>query len=52
MKIVLENMRYEKNNWTIYVDMNVIGLILGLQGVYSKYLCFFASLKVTFECEK
>lgn len=30
----------------------VIGLILGLQGAYSKYFCFFVSLKGTFGYEK
>lgn len=33
-------MWYEEKNWTKCEDMKVIGLFLGLQDVYVKYLCF------------
>lgn len=40
MKILLEKMQYEKNNW-IYEDMKVIWLHLGLKSGYTKYPCLF-----------
>ena len=40
MVILLEHIKYDTYNWRIYGDLNVIGLLLGMQPGYTKYCCF------------
>lgn len=40
MAKVIELIKYECHNWYICGDLKVIGMLLGLQGGYTKYCCF------------
>lgn len=40
MALVLKFIKYDKFKWHICGDLKVIGLLLGLQGGYTKYSCF------------
>jgi len=40
MKIILDSLNYRKYKWKICADLKVIGILLGLQGGYTKYCCF------------
>ena len=38
--VVLHLLKYDDHKWVIYVDLNMINLLLGQQGGYTKYQCF------------
>jgi hypothetical protein len=40
VKLLLENIHYEKYKWNICGDLKVIALLLRLQLGYTKYCCF------------
>jgi len=40
MKLLLENIQYEKHNWNNCGDLKVTALLLGLQLSYTKVCCF------------
>ena len=40
MKLLLKCLKFEEHQWKICGDLKVVGLILGLQGGYTKYPCF------------
>ena len=40
LKIILEKMQYDKYCWTIWCDLKVIALLMGLQLGYTKFCCF------------
>ena len=40
MKILMENINYDKFKWQIGGDLKVIALLLGLQQGFTKYCCF------------
>lgn len=40
MTRLLNCIKYEEHNWGICGDLKVIGVLLGLQGGYTKYSCF------------
>ena len=37
---ILAKIQYEKHCWNICADLKVIGILLGMQGGYTKYCCF------------
>ena len=40
IKLVLEKISYRQHQWIICVDLKMVGFLLGLQGGYTKFLCF------------
>lgn len=40
IKNLLEKIQYNLHSWKICADLKVVGIILGLQGGYTKYCCF------------
>ena len=40
MKVLLEQLKYPKYSWKICSDLKVVSLLLGLQLVYIKHMCF------------
>ena len=40
IKFVLEKISYYEHNWIIYVDLKMVGFLLGLQCGYTKFPCF------------
>jgi hypothetical protein len=40
MSLLLNAVNYKKHCWQLCGDLKVIGLLLGLQMVYTKYCCF------------
>ena len=40
MQILLKLIRYEEHGWSIFGDLKVIGLLLGMQSGYTKHCCF------------
>lgn len=40
MELLLSVLNYKDHNWQICGDLKVVGLVLGLQGGYTKYPCF------------
>ena len=41
VKMVLNKLGYSEHNWAIYVDFKMVNFLLGQQGGYTKYPCFF-----------
>jgi len=40
MEFLLSSLKYRDHNWMICGDLKIVGLVLGLQGDYTKYPCF------------
>jgi hypothetical protein len=40
MEVLLETIKYTTHNWNICGDLKVIGMLMGLQGGFTKYCCF------------
>ncbi len=40
MKILLEAIQYSTYQWNICGDLKVIGMLMGMQGDFTKYCCF------------
>ncbi len=40
MKILLEAIQYSTYQWNICGDLKVIGMVMGMQGGFTKYCCF------------
>jgi len=40
MKAILTAIKYDKYCWNICGDLKVIGLLMGMQGGFTKYMCF------------
>lgn len=40
MKTILSVIQYDKYQWQICCDLKVVSMLLGLQGGYTKYMCF------------
>lgn len=41
IKHMLQSIKYGEHQWEICGDLKVVGLVMGLQGGYTKYCCFF-----------
>ena len=46
MTLLLKLIKYNDHNWIICGDLKIIGIILGLQGGYTKMPCFYVNLTV------
>lgn len=40
MKHILEKVRYDDHKWRICCDLKVVAMLSGMQGGYTKYMCF------------
>jgi len=40
MKLLLEKIKSDACKWTLYGDLKVVALLLGIQLGYTKYCCF------------
>ena len=40
MKMLLELVKYNQYNWKICCDLKMVAILAGLQGGYTKYICF------------
>lgn len=40
METILQKVEYEKHQWRICCDLKVVAMLCGLQGGYTKYMCF------------
>lgn len=40
MKEILKLVKYDKHQWRICCDLKVVAMLCGLQGGYTKYMCF------------
>ena len=40
MELLLSALNYQEHKWLICGDLKAVGIILGLQGGYTKYPCF------------
>ena len=40
IKFVLEKISYRQHQWILCVELKMVGFLLGLQGGYTKFLCF------------
>ena len=41
IKFILEKISYKQHQWILCVDLKMVGFLLGLQGGYTKFPCFF-----------
>lgn len=49
MKVILDLVRYKKHEWRICCDLKVVALLVGLQGGYTKHMCFLCNWDSRYE---
>lgn len=49
MKLILEKINYEKHQWRICCDLKVVAMLCGLQGGYTKHMCYLCDWNTRFK---